>query len=1295
MTGVLVVVPEGTTALPEDAWIRGVVDDGSDPIPGVYVKVMLFTAGGLDVGYDFTDVAGEYMIGLPGGFEYMVLAANGSYYMSLTMADVMAGETAWVNLTLEPIAPVVADITIKGYVMDEEGTPAVSGHVLGISNDPMGGDMPFYANVTTPDVSGYFEVNVIESSTGGGSVAFDNPGYQMVDNSTDSPLVGGETYWFNITLVSTSLVDDSRVSGEVTDSETGLPIEGVLVTVEIWNSYLPGDYANFTFTDSDGYYEMNVTNGTADIWFTKGGYSMAMFEEETINPGDDLQFDASLRSLNCVVKGNITDLDSGLPIAFARAVIMDMDGNIAFASTDGSGYYELDAFDGTDMMLGAEAEGYSRAYMFITLSPGDEVWHDFGLLPVSAWLEGTVTDVISGLPIEGAWVQAESDVYGDSDDSDATGYYNISLVPGDYTVRANTMDYREQNVDVTVVDDAATVQDFALIPWDLDETVLVSGYVTDADSADPISNARVRMALPDLSYQNSTYTDVDGFYEIYVAPLDDMPIGATAYMHAPSYDTLECEGLTSLMLDFQLAPDPYAPNLTYEQSPLTNISWTNPMVIDAEAEDLNMKQLLLFNFMPWYSEGGFDHLYIIEGASVSFDPFEPSSGLDYTQDGDNYTVQDEFNGTLDDSSVTGGWLDNGTGEVYLTAYKQSWGLDILYGIRAYYTNDTLTDMPGAAYFDSETGEYLMFYFDWGFPTADPDDLYGMIEPRVSHISIEEGNPSNWMWAEEAGLGESSVVGLTYIPDPLVPSGDYAMLFGVSDFGDQGNWFVTPYTVDNDLPVADAGPDLDVVVDVECTIDGSGSSDNVGIANYTWEFDDDSVPVTRYGESFDYTFTVAGSYDVTLTVVDGAGHDASDTMTVTVSLDASPVADAGPDQEADEDTVVSFDGDGSTDDVGVVNWTWSIPALSVDMYGATPEYMFAEPDVYIVELVVTDTIGQESDVDDMTVTVLDVTAPTADAGADQDVFYGDAVTFDGSLSDDNVGVASFEWTFDDDGSVSRSGETVDYTFSAPGEYTVTLTVADEAGNEDTDIMVVTVTDDEAPVADAGEDPVGVAAGDIVTLDGSGSTDNYAVEDYTWTFTDETDVTLDGVTADYTFENEGEFTITLTVSDNAGLTDTDTVVVRVGPTNEGPDADAGDDMTAAEGDTVEFDGSGSSDDVGIATYTWTFEYDDEVETLTGELAEFAFEIPGTYIVTLNVTDDEGEWDTDTVVVIVEEKASTFLTDYWWVLAAVAAIVVIGALAMLMKRGKSGPGPSKKADEDEELEEAELPPPDDEDL
>ena len=1291
LTGVMVVVPDETEALPEDAWVRGVVDDGADPIADVYVKVMLFSSVSIDIGYDITDASGEYLIGLPGGFDYMLLAANGSYYMSMTSVKVMAGETVWANLTLQPISPVEADVTVKGYVKYEDGSPAPGGHVLGVSMDPTGDDMPVYANVTVPEADGYFEVNIIESDGGGGAVAFDYPGYPMGENITESAVTSGETHWLNITLMDTSSMDDAMVHGQVTDAGTGLPIEGVLVSVDIWSEALSEDYSNYTFTDSSGFYEMNVTSGEADIWMMKGGYTMAMFQGEWIGSGTDRQIDAALRELNCVVRGNVTDLKSGLPIDFARVVLMDSDDNMAMTTTDSSGSYELDAFDGSDMWLVAQADGYSQDYTFVTLSPSDEVWYDFGLLPVSSWIEGVVKDAITGLAIEGAWVSANSDAYSQDDNTNETGYYNISVVPGDYTLRANAMDYREQTVDVTVPDEATVVQNISMVRWDVEETCLVSGTVTDSVSTDPIVNARVRVAFADLSYQNMTWTDGSGAYAIHVAPLDGMMIGATAYAHAPAYDTLDCAGLVSLALDFQLDPDMYGPNLTYDQSPLENVSWTNPMSVDAEAQDLNMRQILLFNFMPWYSNDTHDFLYLIEGASVSFDPFEPSSGLPYSQVGDVYTVHDEFNGTLEDANIIGGWVGDGTGESYVAVYKQWWGPEMMYAVRACYSNDTLTEMPGAAFFDPDTGEYLLFHFDWGMPEAYPDDASGVVGLMVSHIAVNRSDATQWNWLDQAAVAEYGVAGLAFSPDTLVPSGTYAMLFGVSDFGDQGMWFVTPYTVDNELPAADAGPDQSVVVDTVCTLDGSGSSDNVGIANYTWEFDD-GVPVARYDESFDYTFTAVGDYVVTLTVTDGAGHVSVDSAQVTVSADAAPVANAGPDQEVDEDTLVEFDGSGSSDDVDVVSWTWAIPSLSVDMDGVSPTYTFPEPGVYTVELVVSDTIGQDSEVDSMVVTVLDVTEPVADAGTDQDVSFGDVVTFDGSGSSDNVAVASYEWTFDDDGPEALTGVSPTYTFSAPGVFTVTLTVADAAGNEDVDTMTVTVVDDEAPVADAGADPVGVAAGDVVWFDASTSSDNVGIVNYTWNFTDDGDVVLYGAVVDYVFGSQGDYTVTLTVMDAAGLSDTDTVVVRVSEAvNEGPDADAGDDITATAGDTVEFDGAGSSDDVAIATYTWTFEYDGELRTLNGIAPEFVFEIPGTYVVTLNVTDAEGESDTDTVVVIVEDKASTFFTEYWWVLAALAAIIVIVALVLLMGRGKGASGAPKPEDEGEELEEDELPPPD----
>jgi hypothetical protein len=91
LTGMLVLVSENSAALPTDAWITGNVTDGSNPVPNTYVKVLMFTAGGVDINYTFTDGSGDYTVGVPGGFDYVVFVANGSYYMSMQPVTILTG----------------------------------------------------------------------------------------------------------------------------------------------------------------------------------------------------------------------------------------------------------------------------------------------------------------------------------------------------------------------------------------------------------------------------------------------------------------------------------------------------------------------------------------------------------------------------------------------------------------------------------------------------------------------------------------------------------------------------------------------------------------------------------------------------------------------------------------------------------------------------------------------------------------------------------------------------------------------------------------------------------------------------------------------------------------------------------------------------------------------------------------------------------------------------------------------------------------------------------------------------
>jgi len=260
---------------------------------------------------------------------------------------------------------------------------------------------------------------------------------------------------------------------------------------------------------------------------------------------------------------------------------------------------------------------------------------------------------------------------------------------------------------------------------------------------------------------------------------------------------------------------------------------------------------------------------------------------------------------------------------------------------------------------------------------------------------------------------------------------------------------------------------------------------------------------------------------------------------------------------------------------------------------------------------------------------DMEDPVADAGEDRTIDQGTTLTFNGSGSTDNVAIDNYTWTLSDSTLDSLYGVSPVHTFQYAGLFEVILNVTDEAGNWDTDIMNVTVNDTAAPEADAGLNVI-ANQGDTVTLNGSGSTDNVEIVNYTWTFTDDGEVSLYGVDPAHTFENAGTFEIQLNVSDAAGNSDTDLMTLTINDT-ESPKAIAGSDREVYVGDTVTFNASGSTDNVGIFNYTWSFQSGGPRVYYSGAF-DFVFDGEGSYTITLNVTDAAGNWALDTMVVTV---------------------------------------------------------------
>jgi PKD repeat protein len=403
---------------------------------------------------------------------------------------------------------------------------------------------------------------------------------------------------------------------------------------------------------------------------------------------------------------------------------------------------------------------------------------------------------------------------------------------------------------------------------------------------------------------------------------------------------------------------------------------------------------------------------------------------------------------------------------------------------------------------------------------------------------------------------------------------------------------------------------------------------------------DSIACSEYVEN--YTKRIYFTpHNITCTNSMGVGYahptpviDKYMSIVVIIKDIVKPVANAGPDQTINQHEEVKFDGSLSTDNVGIINWTWTfeIPAGFIVLFGKNPSYVFHDAGVFTVELKVSD--GPNWDYDDMNVTVLDRTNPVADAGPDIHIRQYETANFDGSESQDNVEVTNYTWRFEYNGSTEyMDGPTPEFTFDLAGEFNVTMIASDALNNWASDQVIVYVTDMESPIANAGADKT-IKQHATAYFDGTGSSDNIGITTWTWTFTyDDRKITLDGPEPSYTFVTVGSYTVTFRVTDATDNWAEDTMVITVRDITP-PVANAGDDITINQRTSVSFDGRKSTDNVAVVNWTWSFVYGGDTVILYGPEPRFRFNDVGEYEVKLKVYDDEGNWAEDSIIIKVND-------------------------------------------------------------
>ena len=344
------------------------------------------------------------------------------------------------------------------------------------------------------------------------------------------------------------------------------------------------------------------------------------------------------------------------------------------------------------------------------------------------------------------------------------------------------------------------------------------------------------------------------------------------------------------------------------------------------------------------------------------------------------------------------------------------------------------------------------------------------------------------------------------------------------------------------PVAVPGGPYSGTVGIPVQFDGSGSLDPRGEPlTYTWDFGDGG---SGTGAKPSHTYATPGTFTVKLTVSDTHSSNSATThATISAAANRPPVAVAGGPYPGTAGIAVTFDGSGSSDPDGdPLSFSWDF-GDGASGTGATASHTYAAAGTFTVTLTVNDGHASSSATTSALISPPPNRPPVAAAGGPYSGTVGIAVSFDGTASSDPDGdPLTFSWDFGD--GASGAGATASHTYAAQGTFTVTLTVNDgHASDSATASATISPPANRPPLAVVGG-PYSGTAGAGVSFDGSGSSDpDGDALGFAWDFGDGGSAT--GAKPGHTYAAAGTFTVTLTVNDGRGGTNSGTTTATIAP------------------------------------------------------------------------------------------------------------------------------------------------------
>lgn len=239
--------------------------------------------------------------------------------------------------------------------------------------------------------------------------------------------------------------------------------------------------------------------------------------------------------------------------------------------------------------------------------------------------------------------------------------------------------------------------------------------------------------------------------------------------------------------------------------------------------------------------------------------------------------------------------------------------------------------------------------------------------------------------------------------------------------------------------------------------------------------------------------------------------------------------------------------------------------------------------------------------------------------------GEPVFFQGHGEDQAGQVVEWTWSSNIDHFLNGNAS-FNSTLLSSGQHVISFSVKDNAGAS-SPIVTATVTINNPPTAYVGDEGYFGYINSSVSFDGSHSSDTDGVIiSWVWNLGDGRTGT--GVKPTHTYTRAGTYTVTLVVTDDFGSTDSVTTTAIIVGTS--PVAHAGGPYYGFTNQTVELNGSKSSDlDGPILSWSWNF--GDGTQGI-GKIVRHVYQRSGVFTVSLKVTDSQGCTGSDTSFAII---------------------------------------------------------------